>query len=304
MDEKQLKEAAASLLKDPTKRDAAAQMIVEFTNPNHIVTDFVGMLMPTRTAQPGDILVKKVRKGIKVWTLVPGSIPLKSEITVSDRANYMIDGAVSAVTYNEWELNSGEIGTVESIRAQMEGQVRDMIQRKVFTALTTIYTAVNTPTNYTNVGAPITQAALDNAIRFINQNTATGAKTIVGTRYALEPIMGFVGWSTLGAGVAYAMNQNIQEELLKNGWVGSYRGVNLLVVPQVYDNPEDYNRMITQTKILVLGDNIGEFISYGGAQSSQYSDPKVVPPQWVLQTYEQFGMIVDKAEQIFVLDVT
>jgi hypothetical protein len=94
MDEKELKETIASLQKDKTKREALAQVIVEWIDPNHITTDFVGMLLNTRNLNPGDLLVKKTRKGLKVYTHVPGSIPLKGEITVAERMNYILDYAV------------------------------------------------------------------------------------------------------------------------------------------------------------------------------------------------------------------
>ena len=97
MDEIKFKEAIASLLKDG-KREALAQLIVEYVDVNHIPADMMNLLLPSRSLNPGDALVKKVRKGIKVNTLVPGRIHLASEITVSDRINYVLDGADVKVT--------------------------------------------------------------------------------------------------------------------------------------------------------------------------------------------------------------
>jgi hypothetical protein len=70
MDEKELKEAVAELAKDKNQREALAEMITEWLGVNHIATDFVGMLLNARRLNPGDSLVKKVRKGLKVRTLV------------------------------------------------------------------------------------------------------------------------------------------------------------------------------------------------------------------------------------------
>ena len=52
MDEKELKEAYASLIKEG-KRDAIAQLLVEYVQPNHVTTDFIGLLMNTRSLNPG-----------------------------------------------------------------------------------------------------------------------------------------------------------------------------------------------------------------------------------------------------------
>lgn len=97
MEDIKLKEAVASLLKDGD-REALAQLIVEYAQPGHITTDFISLLMNSRRLNPGDALVRKVRKGINVRTLVPGAVHLASEITVTDRINYMLDGADVKVT--------------------------------------------------------------------------------------------------------------------------------------------------------------------------------------------------------------
>ncbi len=52
MDMKQLKEAYAALIKEG-KREALAELIVEFVQPTHITTDFVGLLLDARSLNPG-----------------------------------------------------------------------------------------------------------------------------------------------------------------------------------------------------------------------------------------------------------
>ncbi len=296
----ELKQAAASLMADTKNREAFAEMIVEYINPGHITTDFVGMLLNTRSMKPGDSLVKKVRKGVKVHTLVPGSIPLASEITLTERMNYILDGSIVSVTFNEWELQAGEIGTVEFIRSEMQAKLRDHIMNKVFTALTTVWTTTNTPDNFTDVGGVVTKTALDNMIEQINETTGS-AKAIVGTRAALQPIMSFIGWDTFSS--TDAMLQDVSNELRRTGWVGQYLGTPLVVIRQDYDNPEDYNALIPTDKILVVGENVGEFVNFGTPQVSDWIDQKPVPPQWYLRLFMQYGMIIDNAQGIGVLKV-
>ena len=189
-DEKRIQEAIASLVKDKSQRDALAQIIVEYVQPNHITGEFVNGLLTTRSLKPGDSLVKKIRKGIEVRTLVPGAVHLASEITVSERMNYMLDGADVKVTYNAWEMASGTIGTVQEIKAEMAAKLRDFYYNKLFTALSTVWSAANTPDNYTSVGGTLTATALEAAINRINQTTS-GAKAIVGVRALVTPITKF-----------------------------------------------------------------------------------------------------------------
>ena len=142
--DKKVAEAIASMMSDPVKRDALAEIIVEFVQPNHITADFISGLLATRRLKPGDSLVKKVRKGIDVRTLVPGAVHLASEITISERMNYVLDGADVKVTYNQWELEMGEIGTIQEIRREMALKLNDYYINKVFTALSTVWNGSNT----------------------------------------------------------------------------------------------------------------------------------------------------------------
>ena len=52
MDEKQLKEAYASLVKEG-KWQAVAELITEFVQPGHITVDFISLLLNSRNLNPG-----------------------------------------------------------------------------------------------------------------------------------------------------------------------------------------------------------------------------------------------------------
>jgi hypothetical protein len=298
MGEEKYEEAIASLMKDKTQREALAQMIVEYVQPNHITTDFISMIMSTRNLQPGDSLVKKIRKGINVRTWVPGSIGLKSEITVTDRINYILDSAIVGVMANEWELASGEIGTIGSIKAEAGAKLRDYYMNKVFTALTGVWSSGNTPYNYAYCGSVVTNTALENMIDRINQTTA-GAKAIIGVRSAVQPISKFAAFWSNGATTGYVPERI--SELMQNGFLGQYYGVPIVAINQIWDNPEDYNALLPTNKILVVGENVGEFVTFGPERSKEWTDNQPTPPYWHLDIVQQFGMIIDNAQGIGVL---
>lgn len=298
-DEKKVQEAVAAMMKNPAERDALAALIVEYVQPNHLTTDFISGLLTTRSLNPGDALVKKVRKGIEVRTLVPGSIHLAQEITVSERMNWILDGADVKVTFNAWEIESGEIGTVQEIRSEMAKKLNDFYINKVFTALSTVWSGVNTPSNYVSVGGAITNTALEAAINQINKTTS-GAKAIVGSRAALTPVTKFAAyWSRNNSN--YDVSQTRMDQIQKTGWIGEYYGVPLRVVEQTYNNPLDYAKQVPEDKAIVIGEGVGEFITYGDVKSKQWTDMAPTPPQWFLEIYQQFGMIIDNAMGIYVL---
>lgn len=295
-DKFEYKEALAELMR--SDKEAFAEILVEFIQPNHVSEEVLSLLLDTRSLNAGDLLVKKVRKGIEVKTLVPGSVHLASEITITDRINFILDGADVKVTYNAWELERGEIGTVDQISAEMRAKLRDYYVNKVFTALTTIWTAGNTPSNYTAMGGTLTAAALENAINGINLTTP-GAKLIVGARAAVTPITKFGAFWTDGSNVGYA--EELIMRIFENGWLGKYYGVPVLALEQIYDNIEDWNALIPVDKVLVIGEKVGEFINYGDVLSKQWVDMNPTPPQWFLEIYQQFGMIIDNARGIHVI---
>lgn len=301
MEDKELKLALAEVAKDETKRKEFAELIVEYINPNHFVKDFVGLLLNTRTLKPGDALVKKVRKGIKVRTLVPGSETLASEITLSERMNYVLDGAVVSVTANEWDLERGEIGTIDDLRRELLASLKDFYVYKVFTALSSVWNAANTPSNYTAVAGSLTATALKDAIQNIN-NTTGGVRAVVGTRSALTPITEFGNFVKSGSDT-WGVPDNIRE-IMKTGFLGEYYGAKIVALEQQYDNPDDYNAMIPDNLVLVIGENVGDFVLFGEPKADEWTDKSVVPPQWYLRLYQQFGMIVDKAMGIHVIEIT
>jgi len=196
-------------------------------------------------------------------------------------------------------MESGEIGTVQEIKAEMAAKLKDFYYNKLFTALSTVWSAVNTPSNYTSVGGTLTATALEAAINRINQTTS-GAKAIVGVRSLVTPITKFGAYWTDGTN--YASSDAIINEIMNTGKLGKYYGVPIIAIDQVYNNPEDYAAMLPTDKVLVVGESVGEFITYGDVKTKQWEDMNVTPPQWMLELYQQFGLILDSCQGIYVLD--
>lgn len=302
MDKRKIKEAAASLMSDKEKRNELAELLVEYIDPGHITTDFVGMLLNSRSLKEGDALVKKVRKGINVRTLVPGTVHLADEYTVEERLHYSLDGADIKVTASEWELESGELGTVEEIRGEMLRTLRDYYQNKVFSALTTVWTAGNTPDNYATVSSEVTASALKAAIQQIAQYVG-GNVVVAGVRSVLNPITEFGAFWSDPDSTYHGVDTQLRE-VMEEGMLGKYYGADIVTIEQNWDYPDTFNSLVPDDKILVMGKNVGEFITYGDVKDKQYTDPKPTPPQWYFEIYQQFGMIIDYADGIYVIKIT
>jgi hypothetical protein len=300
--EKRAQEAFAEMAKANDK-EALAEFIVEWIQPNHYTRDIVGLMMGTRALNLGDALVKKVRRGIEVRTLVPGSVHLASEITVLDVANYMLDGADVKVNFNLWELESGELGTLQSIRSEMLAKLSDFYINRVYTALANVWSAANTPNNYAS-GAAITATLLEDAIDEVNYRTGR-ANVVIGTRNVLTPVTKFGAfWDNAAGSPTVWGSESRINEVHRTGWLGNYYGVPVVGLDQMWDNPVDYNALLPENYILVVGEGVGEFITYGPVRWKQWDDMNPTPPMWLLELYQQYGLILDNAQGIYVIELT
>jgi len=249
-----------------------------------------------------DQLFKRLRKGIDVRTLFPGAVHLASEVTVQDRAWYHLSGIDVKVHANEWDIESGQIGSLADIQAEMRAKIEDYYINLVITALANLWTIGNTPNNYVNVGGNITAAALETAINWINYRVGA-VKAVVGVRHIMTPITKFAQYTpyqpsatSWGVGVPSAI-----EEARQKGFVGTYYGATIIGLDQSWDNPVDNNTQLPEDKILVIGENVGEFITYGEVKSKQWTNWDPTPPVFQLELYQQYGMIIWEQEGIYVI---
>jgi len=303
MDLENFKKAYAEVAKKKESRDALAELIVEYVDPKHVTQDIVGMFLDTRALNPGDALVKKVRRGIEVRQLVPGQTTLSSQLTVKEVVNYNLDQCYVEVSHNEWEIESGEIGTVDDIRREMTAKLSDFYVAKVLNAMYTLAT-INDSQNFFYVTSPITRSTLETAIDYI-ADVAGSVKSVVGRRTALAPITKFAGYRIPVGGVeatGYALPvPSALEEIRRTGWFGVYYGANFVSLEQVYDNVFDRNPLIKDNFIVVIGGSCGEFITYGDTREDQWTDMSTAPPTWHIRVYQQFGLMFDRMENLAII---
>jgi len=266
-----VKKALASVTQSEESRRALAEAIIEWVEPNHLTNEIVSLLLDTRSLKTGDMLIKKLRKsGIHVRKLVPGTIHLADEMAVSDRVNYVLDGCDIKVNANLWDLERGEIGTLDEIRREMSAKLVDFYAGKVFTSLSTIWSETNTAENYAEVATALDKTTLDDAIDRINYRSG-GVKAIVGVKNTLLPITEFAGYGTYDS--HKQMSDPILTEALRSGWIGQYRGVsNIIGLDQIWNDPEDNEALLPENYVVVIGQKAGEFVTFGDPQWKDYED--------------------------------
>ncbi len=318
MDREQLKKSLAEVastaaLPAPGKElSALAELIVETINPNHISLEIFNAFMPTRTLNVGDQLVKRVNTtGFPVRTMVPGTEHLSDPFYPPRLVvNYALDRIIAKMRMNLWELRRGELGTLDTFRAEMESGMIDELVARVYTLLSTVWNGTTSRSNYVDATSTgLTTTILDNMIETVLYR-AGSVRAIVGSRAALLPIykMGGVveilptnSQNTNGVIPLY----DILSEWRRTGRLAQFRGIPLIEIPQIfrrtynnYDTP-----LVDMTRVLVIGDNAGEIVLYGGTETQESTDLTTEPGDYVLAMWRQYGMIVDMVENIGVIKV-
>lgn len=300
---------------------AFAEIITEYVDPVYISTDLMGQFMTTRTLNHGDILVKRFKGKYHVQQIVPGQITLGEQITVRDKAVSMnLDILAAKAEYNVLELeHGGPQFTPETVRSDVQKALQERLLLRSWNALGNIWKASNASaltisgsgnSNYLSASSgPLTSTLLDTAIDHVNYWSG-GVRAIIGTESALAPLTTFGQYKLISGsnsdayvtinGQPAGTFQNVSPYGTGSKGVESYRGVsNIVRIPQIFDNTEYPPVPLLPTDfVLVVGENVGEFITYGGPQYKEFVDNRPTPPYWNYETWIQFGMMIWNAKGI------
>jgi len=315
--------ALAELAK--TDRRAFAEVITEYVDPVYLTLDLMGQFMNTREITLGDMYVKSFKGKYHVQQIVPGQITLGEQITVRNKAlSYNLDILSAKAKYNELELaHGGPAYRPETVRSDVRKALDEKLVMRGWNALGNIWTAGNAAaltyggssvSNFIDASGPLTSTALDQAIDHVNY-WSEGVRTIIGTEQALAPLSTF-GQYKLVSGVLgdnYVTLDGRPAGTFQNTSpyggtqaVENYRGVsNIVRLKQIFDETQYPKRPLLPTDfVLIIGENIGEFITYGAAQTKEWTDMEPTPPYWNYETYLQFGMMIWNAKGLTKIKVT
>lgn len=235
--------------------------------------------------------------------MVPGQMHLADQVHVQDKIIRAFDRLIAGATCSLWELNSGEIGTVQSITRDLRADLTDNLVARVFNLLTTVWNATDTPSNYVDASSGgITSTILDDMIEEILER-AGSVKAIVGARRALLPIYEFatsvpVIVESGVSGTALPTDQFL--EFYRNNRVTSYKGIPLVELGQVFSGnlPNIREKLIPTDKIVVVGDNAGEIALMGGFETQDYTDMRKQPPEYVIHGWQAYSVIFDAIDRV------
>lgn len=320
MDREQLKAAVAEVAKTAADargmRTAYSDLVMEVAQPNHLSLDLFNAFMPTVQKNPGDQIGRRVRRGrYPIRTMVPGSKHLHDVLSYQEYVAFMFDRLIAGTSHSVWEIQSGEVGTVDQMKTELRLDLFDELVSKVFGLLATAWNGTATPSNYLDASATgLTQVGLDAMMETV-LNAAGQVKAIVGSRAALLPLYRFAQYREFvlgGTGTdRVAFPTAAFDEFLRTGKVSTYMGVPVIELPQVYrnrlganlsnglNNPQD--RMIPTDRVLVIGDQVGQIALMGGFEYQDYTDPTTQPANYVVHGWQAYGLILDNVQALGVI---
>ncbi len=193
----------------------------------------------------------------------------------------------------------------------MQDALVDELVIRIQSLIGSTWNATNTPSNY--VTTPVlSETVLENMIDTVLY-FAGNVKAIVAPRRLLLPIYKMAGiyehvitQGTNAGATAVIPIQSILDQWRNGGNVTTFRGIQLIEIPQIYRRTiNDYNgKMVDETQVLVIGDDAGEAILYGGVETQDYTDMSTEPPEYSLAMWRGFGMMIDAPQNVGIIKVT
>ncbi len=323
MDREQLKLAVAETSKTVARagldgaRTAYADLVIETVQPNHLSLDLFSSFMPTVQMNPGDSMGRRVRRGrYPIRSMTPGAKHLTDVLSYQEYYTFMFDRLIAGTSHSVWEIQSGEVGTVEQMRSELRADLFDDLVSRVFNLLTTAWNSTDTPSNYLDLsGSGLTQVGLDAMLETI-LNYSGQTKAIIGSRQALLPLYNFAQFKEFvltGTNTdRFAAVTPAFTEMLGANKISSYKGIPVIEIPQVYRDRLDANassmawrgtaqRMIPTDKVVVIGGDAGKIALMGGFEYQDYTDPTTQPAKYVLHGWQAYGLVIDDVQQIGVI---
>jgi hypothetical protein len=304
---------------------AFAEVVTEYVDPVYLTLDLASTFMGTREMQFGEMLRRQFKGKYHVQQIVPGQITLSEQITVRDSAlSYNLDILAAKAGYNTLMLeHGGPAYSPETVRSDVQKALQEKVLLRSWNALANIWRTANasaltisgsTTSNFIDASGPLTSAALDAAIDHVNFWTP-GVKTIIGTESALAPLTTFGQYRLISGSNSDnyvtingqpAGTFNNASPFAQSPGVESYRGVsNIVRIKQIFDETSYPKVPLLPTNfVLVIGEDIGQFITYGGPQFKEYIDNEPTPPYWNYETWLQFGMMIWNALGLVKIEVT
>jgi hypothetical protein len=293
IEKKAMSEAFAAEFKDAWKsnegRQALAEKITVFVNEQVVQKDLSTLIIDKDTFYTPQKPEYTKYSGLTAYWHEPGSYAPRTSVI---RKTFTVTTDMLSV-HPEYPVKQLKAGRYPDLVETMNLSVEAMLGQTNALIWNTIRTAVGTSgSNYSNIATPITAAALNAGIAWVNDK-AGGVRCIVGRGSVLEPIDDFAVSKT---GV-YSDRQ--LDEIMRTGVVNIYKGAPIVSLPQYYDGHGIPT--IAPKTILIVGNSIGKFVQEDDIE--QMSEVDIDTVMWHQHLFGYFGCVIFNVQNVYRIDV-
>lgn len=225
------------------------------------------------------------RRGLRVFYTARGGYieesQLRSEVWELPR-----DTMGFHVSENIDKLRANFAETIADLTSLGQARLEAEANRRI---LTTVQAAVPSGNASYVATTSLSKTDVDTAVRQVRDAVKPDGRgpipvTIVGRASMIDPIAEFVP----------TFSPNVNEEVRQQGFIGKYKGANVLVLNNYVD--EDGKPFIASNELYVLGGTAGKFAFYGGLQVKSWDENTVDYRHW--RARKDLGGTVHHPEQV------
>lgn len=263
---------------DPQWRREMAALLTESILEGFELQTFFDEIVDVERVGFDDRVYLEEMTGLKVFYTAKGG-HIEASALVSETITLPRDTLGFHVYEYEDKLRSGFAETVSRLRSLA---VRRLDWGTTNAIKNLAQASIPSASPYYITGAGISQAALNQAIREVSDESNSGVVTIFGRSTMVDQIADFPGFA-----------DEALEEIRARGRLGRYRGASVIQARNYKD--EDGASHVPANEMWVISDDFGKFAFYGGLLSKEYVEDDNW--YWHYLGRQDFGGVVHRPER-------
>jgi len=276
-------------------REVAATVSATLTYGYQFLLSTAPYVSTQNVGEFDDVEIVEEKNGIKVFYTARGGYIEESQVK---RNRYKVPRDTMGFHVSEFEdkVRAGFAESVESLATSGRMALQTEANRRIFTGLNAAITAGNA--NVTDAAiATWTKAQIDAAITKVRDAIRPDPQgpvpvTIMGRATAIDKLTELTSNVTWVS--AFGLNESAAEEARRNGYIGTYKGANVVVLTNYTD--ADGTPYIEDNALWIFGGNVGVFVNYGGVRTKTWVED--TSDYWHLRARQDIGFLINQPKTI------
>ena len=249
-----------------------------------------------------DVEIVEERNGVKVFFTARGGYIEESQ---PRRRRYKVPRDTMGFHVSEFEdkVRSGFSDSVDMVASQGRTALNTEANRRLFTVLNAAISVGGG--NETDGGGALTKAMVDDALIQVRDAIRPDPQgpvpvTILGRAAAIDNLSELTANTSWAAGAAFGLNESAAEEARRNGFIGTYKGANVVVLVNYTD--ADGTPYVEDDSLWILGGNAGVFANYGGVRTKTWIEN--TSDYYHIRARQDIGVLVNQPQLVHKISAT